>query len=132
MATGSRDTGGGLAPCPVYPNCVSTQAQRSRQRMEPIRFGVTPDDVIDIIARVVEAEPRTEIVSRDRRHLHATFKTRICRFVDDVEFLVDDDAMQIHFRSASRFGYADLGLNRKRMTHLARLIRPLVAPRADA
>ena len=36
-------------------------------------------------------------------------------FVDDVEFLLDEDAKVIHVRSASRLGESDLGVNRKRI-----------------
>jgi uncharacterized protein (DUF1499 family) len=36
-------------------------------------------------------------------------------FVDDVEFYVDGSQKVIHLRSASRVGYWDLGVNRKRM-----------------
>jgi uncharacterized protein (DUF1499 family) len=39
----------------------------------------------------------------------------IFRFVDDVEFYIDERANLIHFRSASRLGYSDMGVNRKRM-----------------
>jgi len=36
-------------------------------------------------------------------------------FRDDVEFWVDRSAGVIHFRSASRLGSEDLGVNRARM-----------------
>jgi uncharacterized protein (DUF1499 family) len=37
------------------------------------------------------------------------------RFVDDVEFLLDEGKSVIHVRSASRVGHSDLGVNRKRI-----------------
>ena len=37
------------------------------------------------------------------------------------EFLFDDEAKTIHFRSASRTGYGDLGVNRKRMEQVRAL-----------
>jgi uncharacterized protein (DUF1499 family) len=40
--------------------------------------------------------------------------------VDDVEFWFDAAAKTIHFRSASRSGYYDFGVNRKRMEELRR------------
>ena len=40
------------------------------------------------------------------------------RFTDDVEFYVDNTAKVIHFRSASRVGRGDMGVNRKRMDKL--------------
>jgi uncharacterized protein (DUF1499 family) len=42
------------------------------------------------------------------------FTSRLLRFRDDVEFLLGPgDAVQV--RSASRLGYSDLGVNRKRV-----------------
>jgi uncharacterized protein (DUF1499 family) len=35
-----------------------------------------------------------------------------------VEFLVDPEAKVIHFRSASRVGRSDFGVNRKRMEEI--------------
>ncbi len=40
-------------------------------------------------------------------------------YVDDLEILVDQDAGKIHVRSASRTGYSDLGVNRRRVAALA-------------
>jgi uncharacterized protein (DUF1499 family) len=39
-----------------------------------------------------------------------------------VEFLFDDEAKTIHFRSGSRTGYGDLGVNRKRMEEIRFLL----------
>ena len=39
-------------------------------------------------------------------------------FVDDVEFLLDPANKQLHFRSASRVGYSDLGANKRRMNKI--------------
>jgi uncharacterized protein (DUF1499 family) len=44
------------------------------------------------------------------------------RFVDDVEFLFDDTNKKIHVRSASRVGYSDMGVNRKRVEELRKLL----------
>jgi uncharacterized protein (DUF1499 family) len=44
------------------------------------------------------------------------------RFVDDVEFVFDDESKTIHFRSASRTGYGDLGVNRRRMEQVRGLV----------
>jgi len=39
--------------------------------------------------------------------------------VDDVEFFLDETASIIHFRSASRRGHYDFGMNRKRMNAIS-------------
>jgi uncharacterized protein (DUF1499 family) len=35
-----------------------------------------------------------------------------------VEFVFDEGSKTIHFRSASRVGYGDLGVNRRRMENI--------------
>jgi uncharacterized protein (DUF1499 family) len=39
--------------------------------------------------------------------------------VDDVESVLDDAARVIHFRSASRTGWYDFGVNRRRMEQVS-------------
>jgi hypothetical protein len=47
-------------------------------------------------------------------YLHVEFKSKLMGFVDDVEFYFPDSAV-IHMRSASRVGYSDFGVNRRRL-----------------
>jgi uncharacterized protein (DUF1499 family) len=54
-------------------------------------------------------------VKETESYWHVEFRSRIFRFVDDVEFLFDRDSKVIHVRSASRVGYSDLGVNRARV-----------------
>ena len=70
------------------------------------------------IKELVEEMPRTKIVTVEDNYLHAEFRSSVFRFVDDVEFLVDPKERAIHFRSASRVGYSDLGVNRRRMEQI--------------
>lgn len=52
-----------------------------------------------------------DLISEDDEYLHFVFKTKL-GFKDDVEFYYDGQV--IHFRSESRLGYSDMGLNKKR------------------
>jgi uncharacterized protein (DUF1499 family) len=65
---------------------------------------------------------RTKLVEENETYLHYEFTSFLFRFVDDVEFLFDDDTKTVHFRSASRTGYGDLGVNRRRMEQIRSLI----------
>jgi len=50
--------------------------------------------------------------------MRVEFTSALFRFVDDVEFYFmkkQADTTIIHIRSASRIGYSDLGVNRKRI-----------------
>ena len=61
------------------------------------------------------------ITKDEPAHIHAEFRSAFFRFVDDVTFIFDDDARLIHFRSASRTGYYDFGVNRKRMEKISKM-----------
>jgi uncharacterized protein (DUF1499 family) len=106
---------GRLAPCPDSPNCVSTFAQDAAHRMEPIPHTGPAQDAMAQIKAIVASRPRTKIVTENDTYLHVEFTSALFRFVDDVEFLIDETKGKIHFRSASRAGYGDLGANRRRM-----------------
>jgi uncharacterized protein (DUF1499 family) len=108
-------TDGRLAPCPSSPNCVSTQATDDQHRMEPIPFDGSSEEAIQRLKAILESEPRAKVVTERPGYIHVEFISALFRFVDDVEFFVDEENNVIHFRSASRVGYSDLGVNRKRM-----------------
>jgi uncharacterized protein (DUF1499 family) len=107
-----------LAPCPDTPNCVSTAAADSAKRMAAWPFTVPVATARAAVEQIVRAHPRTHIIDTREDYVHATFTSRIFRFVDDVEFRIDTTTRTVHFRSASRVGHSDLGVNRRRMTAL--------------
>jgi len=111
---------GRLGNCPDTPNCVCTQASDPGHRMEPFRFDGSPEEAMNRLKTVVAALPRSTIVTADERYLHVEVSSLIFRFVDDVEFLVDPATKTIQFRSASRTGRSDLGVNRQRMEDIRR------------
>jgi uncharacterized protein (DUF1499 family) len=111
---------GKLQPCPNSPNCVSTFATDELHKIEPFPFGDSPDEALARLKTAILLQPRVQIITATDRYLHVEFTTALLRFVDDVEFLIDPDQKVIHFRSASRIGYSDLGANRKRMDAIRR------------
>lgn len=119
-----------LDACPGTPNCVSTQAPADdrQHHMPAIPFTIPPQAVVHAIMDVIAEHPRTRIVSRDTHYVHAEFRSRLFRFVDDVEFAVDAAEHLVHFRSASRVGKSDFGVNRRRMEDLSRTIHARIAP----
>ncbi|MBD3347528.1 MAG: DUF1499 domain-containing protein [Chitinivibrionales bacterium] len=109
---------GNLAPCPSTPNCVSTMAQDSVHRMEPITYEGSKEKAMKKLKKVVNSMYNTTIIAETDNYLYVEFNTMVWRFVDDVEFSFDDNNKLIHFRSASRVGKSDLGVNRNRMTEI--------------
>lgn len=80
----------------------------------------TPQASIDRLTEIIRALPRTTVRENGANYMHAEFRSRFMGFVDDVEFYVDPEAGRVHFRSASRLGYSDLGVNRDRMEQIRR------------
>ncbi len=117
-----------FAPCPPSPNCVSSYAGDEEHHVDPLplpadRPEATDADILEALRRVLSALPRTRIVNVEGDYLHATCTSLVFRFVDDVEFRLDREAGVMHVRSASRVGYGDLGVNRRRVEKIRALLR---------
>jgi uncharacterized protein (DUF1499 family) len=111
-----------LSPCPSSPNCVSTQAPDEGHAIAPFHYRKSRAEAREALKEVIRSLPRAKLVEENESYLHYEFTSLLLRFVDDVEFLFDDEAKTIHFRSASRAGYGDLGVNRKRMEQMRALV----------
>lgn len=111
-----------LPPCPSSPNCVSTQAQDQGHAIAPFRYQKSLGVAKEALKAAVSLLPRTALVEEDESYLHYEITSLLLRFVDDVEFVFDEEAKTVHFRSASRTGYSDLGVNRRRMEEIRTLV----------
>jgi uncharacterized protein (DUF1499 family) len=111
---------GTLPPCPETPNCVHT-GMRHPQGTEPIYLtdAVELGELMRRLRSVVDAMPRMTIITVDARYLHAEERSRVFRFVDDMEMVVTADR-ELVVRSASRVGRSDLGVNGRRLERLRR------------
>ena len=107
---------GRLAPCRRSPNCVSSQADPSDREhyIAPLKASM------EEVRKAVESLPRTRVISADSHYLYAEFRSRLLRYVDDVEFLFDGKNIQV--RSASRLGRRDFGVNRDRIEEIRRRV----------
>ncbi|MFW9874656.1 MAG: DUF1499 domain-containing protein [Candidatus Thorarchaeota archaeon] len=112
---------GKFHPCPKSPNCVSTHSSNEKHKMEPIKYEGSVEEAKSKIITIINSLKRSKIVTETENYLHIEFRTAVWRFVDDVEFYFDDKEKVIHFRSAARLGYSDLGVNRKRMKNIKEL-----------
>lgn len=105
---------GRLAPVPKSPNAVSSQTDDATKRVAPFPFKGSLENTRTEIKKALEAYGNIVVQSEKANYLHAVSTTKWLRFKDDLEFLFDETARMVHFRSASRVGYSDLGMNKKR------------------
>jgi len=107
-----------LAPCPASPNCVSSLATDAEHFTEPLHFTGDATLAWHRLKSALGTESRLSIVEDTGSYLHAEARSLVFRFVDDIEFVLDPDAALIQVRSASRTGYSDFGVNRRRVERI--------------
>ena len=131
---GGKDIGlreDGLAPCPNSSNCVSSQAADEKHRIAPLTYKGSRAEALEKLNEIVANMDRATIITDTEYYLHAEFRSRWFKFVDDVEFWMPDDKAIIHIRSASRVGYSDFGVNRKRAERIRASITSSVSSQED-
>jgi uncharacterized protein (DUF1499 family) len=130
MSTTASAQAGKLASCPDSPNCVSSQAVDTRHAVAPLSFNGDPQHAWDALKTVVLKQKRTRITRVDDHYLQAECRSLVFRFVDDLEFLLVTKQQLIHVRSASRTGYSDFGVNRRRMERIRQEFTELLTSQA--
>ncbi|MGB0204976.1 MAG: DUF1499 domain-containing protein [Neptuniibacter sp.] len=112
---------GQLQPCPSSPNCVCSQVEDKAHFIEPIQVAASAGEAKAKLLQVLNQTKRVSVPESEDNYIRAEFTSLLFRFVDDVEFLitqVEPNETLIHVRSASRVGYSDFGVNRKRIEEL--------------
>lgn len=116
---------GRLKPPSLTPNSVSSQAQlypENRQvsyaQIEPIAYTGDGQVAIQKLASLLRTSADTVVVEHTATYLYAQCSTRLLRFTDDLELMLDESEHVIHVRSASRLGRNDFGVNRARVEAL--------------
>ncbi|MEK7797469.1 MAG: DUF1499 domain-containing protein, partial [Nitrospirota bacterium] len=113
-----------LKPCPSSPNCVSSLAEEdANHRVPPLGWIGDLDQAKARLRQAVLAAGHATFVVEEGTYWHIEFRSRVFRFVDDVEFLFDAQTRLIHVRSASRMGHSDLGVNRARVEKIRAIFR---------
>lgn len=118
-------SGESLKDCPASPNCISSMNNGSGD-MAPILFNGSMANAKEKLLSVIHSLPRTTVVEERDNYVRVEFRSQLFGFVDDVEFLLSQSQSQntktkINFRSASRLGLSDLGVNKARMKRVTAL-----------
>ena len=110
-----------LSPCPQKPNCVSSVNAEKSRFVTPLRYSGSAKAARAALLKVLNSLKGAHVVTSEERYIHAEFVSPIFKFVDDVEFVLEDDTKTIQFKSASRVGSYDFGANRKRIERIREL-----------
>jgi uncharacterized protein (DUF1499 family) len=108
-----------LPDCPATPNCVSSlPSADAEHRVPPLTIAGSPEAAWNGLKQVLHDWKRMAVALETDNAIHAEATSAAFRFVDDVDFRLDPAQGLIHVRSASRVGYWDLGVNRRRVEEL--------------
>ena len=104
--------------CPNRRNCVCSQNQSPPHFIKPLKGLGRVQTAFQLLKTILETTNRCQVITTTPTYLYAEFRTPLLRFIDDVEFLLTTSEDVIHVRSASRVGYWDLGVNRRRIERI--------------
>jgi uncharacterized protein (DUF1499 family) len=104
--------------CPDSPKCVSSEEARSTQLIEPFSFDDPPEQAMARLKAALLSEENVTITREEPTHLTAEVRTQLFGFVDDVKFVLLPKQGTIQVRSSARMGYADMGVNRRRIERI--------------
>ena len=119
---------GRLSKCPNKPNCVCSEYKDDANHyIDPISIpqNITLDTFL-LLKNVIQDMGGNVLIENDN-YLAATFTSAIFKFVDDLEIRIDSTQKVIHIRSASKVGYSDMGVNKKRTELLKKLFNNKVS-----
>jgi len=106
---------GHLAEPSSAPNCVSSELD-----VQPEKKVAPLNGSLEQIKAAITATGGT-ITSETDSYVSATYMSKLFKFVDDVEIRHEKEDIW-HIRSASRVGYSDRGVNRKRVETIRALL----------
>lgn len=91
------------------PNGVSSQATKDDQRVEPFAYTVDASTSFRLLKEAIATLPRANIIDETDHYLRVETSSAFFRFLDDIEFHLDDNEQVIHCRAAARVGYSEHG-----------------------
>jgi uncharacterized protein (DUF1499 family) len=107
-----------LAPCPKRPNCVNSAFPDDKKHyIQPLKLSnLGESQSKERLLEIINSFERIKVVTVEENYIAVEFSSRWFGFVDDVELVIDEKLT--HIRSASRTGYSDLGVNKKRVEEI--------------
>jgi uncharacterized protein (DUF1499 family) len=96
------------------PNGVSSQTSIVEKKVSPFIMNTSVSDAKEDIKKQILSYDNTRLIKESDNYLHFVFTTKGFHFKDDVEFYFDSENNIIDFKSQSRIGYSDMGVNKER------------------
>jgi len=119
-------SGGLLLKCPDSPNCINSEYPQYKDHYLPaLNIPEPASRQIMAQAEAVLVDMGAHIITSSEHYLAATFSSTVFKFIDDFQLRLDNTRHILHFRSASRTGYSDLGVNKQRVEYFLQKMNTL-------
>ncbi|MGB6409094.1 MAG: FAD-dependent oxidoreductase, partial [Planococcus donghaensis] len=105
---------GRLKEMPATPNAISSQTTEQDMHVPAWPYNGNKQRAKQSLIEMLENYEGIKIQTNDENYVRAIAISKPLGFKDDIEFYFNDAAQRIEFRSASRAGHSDWGVNRKR------------------
>lgn len=105
---------GKLKPCPGSPNCICSENNPA----DALPLNNYDSELAWQLLQKTITNQGGHLIETTDTYLRAEFSSKWLGFIDDLEARLDKQQGVIHLRSASRTGYYDFGVNRKRVDTL--------------
>lgn len=113
---------GKLSPCTKKPNCVCSEVKVDAEHyIKPLSISSEDNLKTLSIIKDILKEMGGVLILEDENYIIFNFKSAIFGFVDDMEIHLKNNI--IHFRSSSRVGTSDFGVNRKRVNEFKKIFQ---------
>lgn len=122
---------GQLRLCPKSPNCVSSESDIAMSAVEPVAYqGDAAQALEQMKATLLYMGAHVE--HEEGNFLWVTFRSKVLRYVDDVEVHLVPEQGVLHIRSGAqaRLIYSDMGRNRERVRHIREHFAEVNSPSA--
>lgn len=108
-----------LREIPTKPNAVSTETRQADKLIKALPLKQTLGESKAAMKEALASYGGIEVKKEEKNYIYAVATTATLKFHDDIEIYFDEDNNRVQYRSASRAGYSDGGLNRARYDHIA-------------
>ncbi len=111
---------GKLRPCPDKPNCVSSETGiPDNKRVPPLAYGGKASIAMQQLQKILTIL-KGEFLCKEEEYIWVIFRSKLFKFIDDVEIRLDRSHNLIHIRSGARTGHSDMGVNKKRVQKITK------------
>ena len=111
-----------IHPCLGKPNCINTEyPEKIAHFLPPLDYPHEHEEQVMLIIKNIILETGGQIFVLEDSYLGATYTSKLFKFIDDFEIRLDNRTDKVHIRSASRLGYSDFGVNKRRVEKFSKL-----------